>query len=186
MQPRQSAPAQVGRLSLIPALCSDKNNIWTTCRRQTPADTEGEHNMKQMPPQMEDKQAHTFLLRSRTVSDWLSQSGYSEPLVFKGSAVTFAVPPKSNSRTVDLHGCSWDLHFHCSVLLICIFDQTANLKGPVLRRLSWAVLGRILNKAGDYDKILEFFLHVIDLSALSHCYDLLPPATSQYFLSEPN
>lgn len=32
------------------------------------ADTEGEHNMKQMPPQMEDKQAHTFLLQGRTVS----------------------------------------------------------------------------------------------------------------------
>lgn len=29
------------------------------------ADTEGEHNMKQMPPQMEDKQAHTFLLQGK-------------------------------------------------------------------------------------------------------------------------
>lgn len=124
MQPRQSAPAQVGRLSLIPALCSDKNNIWTTCRRQTPADTEGEHNMKQMPPQMEDKQAHTFLLRSRTVSDWLLQSGYSEPLVFKGSAVTFAVPPKA---TVELLICTDAVGICISIVAFYSFASLTRL-----------------------------------------------------------
>lgn len=43
-----------------------------------------EHNMKQMPPQMEDKQPHTFLLQSRTVtrcSKWLWWSRDSEPVV---------------------------------------------------------------------------------------------------------
>lgn len=64
------------------------------------ADTEGEHNMKQMPPQMEDKQAHTFLLQGRTVSKWLLQSRYSESIVFGGPLQSCCRKEKASLQTI--------------------------------------------------------------------------------------